>query len=313
MNELKSTREAFGIALLELAQEGLDIVAITADTSKSMGVNLLKNEYPERCFDCGIAEQNMLMVAAGLASTGKISFAISYSVFTSMRALEQLRTFVCYPNLNVKVIAGLGGFSAGIEGVTHMALEDLGIVRCIPNLIVASPADYYSTINITKKLAKLNKPAYIRLGRDPSPVIFDKDYPFTEGKANILLNEGEDVGIITSGIILTEVLVAAKELIKMGLKIKLIELPTLKPLDTDAVINLAKTTKKLVTIEEHNIIGGLYSAVSEVLCKYYPAQVYPIAVPDEFTESGLPYDLLKKYKLDYRNIIKKIIGISQQQ
>ena len=310
MNELKSTREAFGFALLELAKEGLDVVAVTADTSKSMGVNLLKSEYPERCFDCGIAEQNMMMIAAGLASAGKISFAISYSVFTSMRALEQLRTFICYPNLNVKIIAGLGGFSAGIEGVTHVALEDLGIVRCIPNLIVANPADYYSAINIIKELAKINKPAYIRLGRDPSPVIFDDKYPFKIGKANVVLDSGDDIGIITSGIILTEVLPAVNELIDKGMKIKLLEFPTLKPIDEEAIINLAKKSRKLITIEEHNIIGGLYSVASDILCLHYPKQVYPIAVPDIFTESGLPKDLRQKYKLDYENIINKILEIS---
>ena len=309
MNDLKSTREAFGIALLELAQEGLDIVVVSADTSKSMGVNLLKNKYPQRCFDCGIAEQDMIMVAAGLSAAGKISFAVSYSVFTSMRALEQIRTFVCYPNLNVKVIAGLGGFSAGIEGVTHMALEDLGIIRCISNIVIVNPADYYSAINITKKIAMISKPVYMRLGRDPSPVIFDNNYHFEIGKANLVLDEGNDIGIITSGIILTEVLVAAKELINRGIKLKLLEMPTLKPIDEEAIINLAKTARKLITIEEHNIIGGLYSAVSEILCKYFPKQVYPIAAPDKFTESGLPADLLKKYKLDNESIIEKILSI----
>lgn len=309
MTELKSTREAFGIALLELAKEGLDLVAVTADTSKSMGVNLLKNIYPERCFDCGIAEQDMMMIAAGFAATGKTSFAVSYSAFTSMRALEQLRTFICYPNLNVKVVAGLGGFSAGIEGVTHMALEDLGIVRCIPNIIIVNPADYYSTISITKEIAKLNKPVYMRLGRDPSPVIFDRNYSFKVGKANTILQEGSDIGIVTTGIILTEVLTAVKKLINIGLKISLIELPTLKPIDEDAILSLAKNTEKLVTIEEHSIIGGLYSAISEILCNRYPKKIYSIAVPDKFTESGLPYDLFKKYKLDNKSIINKILKI----
>lgn len=307
MNELKSTREAFGVALLELAQEGIDVVAVTADTSKSMGVNLLASKYPERCFNCGIAEQNMMMVAAGLATTGKISFAVSYSVFTSMRALEQLRTFICYPNLNVKIVGGLGGFSAGIEGVTHMALEDLGVVRCIPNIIIVNPADYYSTIKITKEIAKINKPVYMRLGRDPSPVIFDKNYSFNIGKANILIANGRDLGIITNGIILGEVIKAAEKLEKKGIGITLIELPSLKPTDDEAIVNLAKTTKIIVTIEEHNIIGGLYSTVCEILCRSYIKRVYPIAVPDIFTESGLPIELIEKYQLDSESIYNRIL------
>ena len=313
MSILKSTRQAFGQALLELAQEGLDVVAVSADTSKSMGVNLLEDEYPDRSINCGIAEQNMMIIAAGLASTGKISFAVSYSVFTSMRALEQLRTFICYPKLNVKIIAGLGGFSAGIEGVTHMALEDLGIVRCIPNLIVANPADYYSAIKIVKDLSKVEGPVYIRLGRDPSPVLFDSEYSFKAGKANILKDKGNDIGIITSGIILNEVMLAVKKLEERGKKIKLIEMPTLKPIDVEAIIDLAKTTKKIVTIEEHNIIGGLYSAVSEVICKFYPKKIHSIAVPDKFTESGLPSELLKKNKLDSDNILKKITDLIEKQ
>ena len=309
MTEYKSTRIAFGEALLELAEEGLDLVAISADTSKSMGIGYLKSKYPQRCFDCGIAEQNMMMVAAGFASTGKTAFVASYSVFTSMRALEQLRTFICYPNLNVKIAAGLGGFSAGIEGVTHTALEDLGIVRCIPNLVIVNPADYYSTINIVKNLSQLNGPAYIRLGREASPIVFDKNYSFKIGKANLILDKGEDIGIITSGIILAEVLIAAKELDKKGIKYKLMELPTLKPVDEEAIINLGRTTEKIVTIEEHNIIGGLYSAVSEVICRNHPAEVFPISVPDKFTESGLPSELRKKYKLDSTNIVKKIVEL----
>ena len=303
MPNLKSTRIAFGEALLELADSGLDVVAVSADTSKSMSVNLLEDKYPEKCFNAGIAEQDMMMIAAGLASTGKISFVASYSVFTSMRTLEQLRTFICYSNLNVKIGAGLGGFSAGIEGVTHISLEDLGIVRCIPNLIVLNPADYYSVKKIIHEIAKIDSPCYIRLGRDPSLVIFDENYSFTVGKANTLIDSGTDIGIITSGIILSEVLAAVKELQKEGVGIKLIEMPTLKPIDKEAIINLAKSTKDIFTVEEHNIIGGLYSAVCEVLCNSYPTRVYPIAVPDIFTESGKPEELLIKYKISTTNIV----------
>ena len=308
MPSLKSTRIAFGETLLELADNGLDLVAVSADTSKSMGVDLLKGKYPDKCFDAGIAEQNMMMMAAGLASTGKTAFVAGYSVFTSLRVLEQLRTFICYPSLNVKIGAGLGGFSAGIEGVTHIAMEDLGVVRCIPNLVVLNPADYYSTKKIIFEVAKIDSPCYIRLGRDPSPVIFDENYSFSIGKANTLIDSGSDIGIITSGIILSEVLDAVKNLRQKGIGIKLVELPTLKPMDKKTIINLAKSTKKLITIEEHNIIGGLYSAVSEIICRYYPKKIYSIAVPDMFAESGSPKELRKKFGLGGDEITDKILN-----
>jgi transketolase len=307
MTELKSTRLAFGEALLELALNGIDIAAVAADTSKSMEVEILRKKYPGRCFDCGIAEQNMIMVSAGLASTGKTVFATSYSAFTSMRSLEQLRTFVCYPGLNVKVVAGLGGFSAGIEGVTHMALEDIGIVRCIPNLTVICPADYYATKKVIEYIGKHNMPCYVRIGRDSSPVIFDTSYNFKPGKANKIIDSGNEVGIIASGLIVYEAILAAKELSENhGIGIKLIEMPSIKPIDTEAVKEIAGSTKKLVTVEEHSIIGGLHSAVCEVLCSSNPCMVYPVAVADKFTESGTPSELIKKYGLDSQSIISKI-------
>ncbi len=309
LDNLKSTREALGDALIYLADSNMDLVAVAADTSKSMNTHMLKEKYPDRTYDCGIAEQNMMMVAAGLATAGKTVFAASYSVFTSMRALEQLRTFICYPNLNVKVIGGIGGLSSGIEGATHATLEDLGIVRCIPNLIVLNPADYYSAKKIFIEAAKVNKPFYIRIGRDPSPVIFGEDYNFSIGKANTLIAEGKDIGLIVSGIILTEAILAAKELKRQGLGIKLIEMPTLKPIDEKAIIDLAKTVGKIFTIEEHNVTGGLYSAVCEALCKAYPKRVYPIATPDIFSETGSPNELRVKYKLNNISIVEYINSI----
>jgi len=307
MTELKSTRLAFGEALLELAENGIDIAVVAADTSKSMEVEVLRKKYPGRCFDCGIAEQDMIMVSAGLAATGKTVFATSYSAFTSMRSLEQLRTFVCYPELNVKVIAGLGGFSAGIEGVTHMALEDIGIVRCISNLTVLCPADYYAVKKIINYIGNKDMPCYVRIGRDSSPVIFDENYKFELGKANMLIDTGNDLGIITSGLILYEALLASKELMaNYGLGLKLIEMPTIKPIDENAIVEIAGSVKKLVTVEEHSIIGGLYSSVCDVLCRRCPREVFPIAVPDKFTESGTPSELIKKYGLSSENIINYV-------
>lgn len=307
--ENKSTRLAFGETLLELGKDSFDVVVVTADTAKSMEVDLFAKKFPKRAFNVGIAEQNMIMTAAGLATISDVVFAVSYSVFTSMRALEQLRTFICYPGLNVKIIGGLGGFSAGIEGVTHLALEDLGIIRCIPNITIFNPSDYYSTKKAVYTAAEIKGPCYIRLGRDPTPVIFDERYSLSVGKANFLIDTGSDLGIITTGIILYEVLNVVKELIKKKIGIKLIELPTLKPLDKESICNLALKTKNLITIEEHNKIGGLYSAVSEVLCENYPAKVFCISVPDKFTESGLPEELKEFYGLSANRIINKILNV----
>jgi transketolase len=307
--DFKSTRTAIGDALLELASEGMDLVALAADTSKSMNTYVLKDKYPERTYDCGIAEQNMIMIAAGLASTGKTVFAASYSTFTAMRVLEQLRTFVCYPFLDVKILGGLGGLSAGIEGATHMALEDLGIVRCIPNLTVLNPSDYYCAKKVILEAARTKGPFYIRIGRDPSPVIFDESYCFKTGKANILANKGNDIGIIASGLILHEVLTATEKLSEKGIGYTLMEMPTLKPVDKDAIIDLAKSTRRIVTIEEHNITGGLYSAVCEVLSAACPVFVNAIATMDIFGESGSTEELRIKYNLNSESIFNKLYSI----
>lgn len=307
MTELKSTRAALGDALIYLADNGFNIAAVAADTSKSMSTDVLKKKYPHLAYDCGIAEQNMIMIAAGLASTGKTAFAASYSVFTSMRVAEQLRTFVCYPDLNVKVLAGIGGLSGGIEGATHMALEDMGIVRCIPNLTVIAPADYYSTKQAVIESAKTKSPTYIRVGRDPSPCVYGDSYKFTISKANTVLDEGADIGIISNGIILSHALEAASILKDAGYGVKLIDIATLKPIDEGAIIDIAENTKHLFTVEEHNITGGLYSAVCEVLCKSFPKKLYPIATHDIFGESGSPEELAALYRLDSKGIAEQIM------
>ena len=272
-----------------------------------MYIDILKKKYPQRSYDCGIAEQNMMMIAAGLAAAGKTVFAASYSVFTSMRVLEQLRTFICYPNLNVNVLAGIGGLSGSIEGATHIALEDLGIVRCLPNLTVLNPADYYATKKAVIEAAKTGGPCYIRVGRDASPVIFDDSYKFVIGKANTIMDEGSDIGIIASGIILHSAIKAAKKIKSKGYGLKLIELPTLKPIDSQAIIDIAKSVKYLFTIEEHNLTGGLNTAVCEVLARSCPAKVYPIATPDIYGESGSPAEMAVKYGLDAQGIFERIV------
>jgi transketolase len=301
-----STRAAFGEALLELAQEGYDVVGVSADTSKSMGMVPLSSEYPERWIDTGVAEQNMMLVAAGLASTGKIVFASSYSVFTSMRALEQIRTFIAYPNLNVKVVAGLGGFSAGIEGVTHVAMEDLGIIRSIPGVALVVPADSVSTRLATRAAAEWDGPVYIRIGRDASPVLFDENYRFEIGMANILEERGSSVGILVTGLILSEALAAMDLVEEQGIGATLLEIHTLKPIDEAAILSVARKCGAIVTVEEHNIIGGLGSAVAEVVSRHLPTPVEMVAVADCYSESGTPDGLRRAYGLTPEMIVEAV-------
>jgi transketolase len=304
LDEMISTRKAFGDALLNLVREGYDIVGISADTSKSMGMDSLAIEFPERWIDTGVAEQSMLLIAAGLASTGKTVFAASYSVFTSMRALEQLRTFIAYPNLNVKVVAGLGGFSAGIEGVTHIAMEDLGIVRSIPNISLIVPSDAIATQLATRAAAEWHGPVYMRIGRDASPVLFDEKYTFKIGKANILNADGNDLAILVNGLLLYEAMEVMPLLKNEGIEATLIEVHTLKPLDDATILKSAKDCGAIVTVEEHNIIGGLGSAVAELLARNYPIPVEMVASPDRFAESDTPENLKLAYGLTTESILQ---------
>jgi len=301
-----STRKAAGETILELAREGVDVITVAADTSKSMFTTLLKEDFPERFIEVGIAEQNMIMVAAGLAATGKIAFVASYSVFTSMRCLEQIRTFVAYPNLNVKIIAGLGGLSGGIEGVTHVSTEDLGIVRCIANMIVLAPSDAVTTKKAIRASVKHQGPVYIRLGRDPSPIMFDKSYKFEIG-VPVIHHKGKDVTLIATGLILLEVLTAAEELKREGIDAGVIEVHTLKPiLKPELIEKAAETTGNIVTVEEHNIIGGLGTAVSEILAGKGRFNIKKLGLRDTFAESGTPEELLIKYGLKSYSIIKVV-------
>ncbi len=313
MTKKENTRKAFGQALLELARQRDDIVAVSADTYKSMRIDLMRAEFPERCFEVGIAEQNLMMVAAGLASTGKTVFATSYSIFTSTRSLEQLRTFIAYPKLNVKVIAGLGGFTAGIEGVTHLSMVDLGLIRCIPNVVLVNPADVTATAKAVKAVAEIDGPAYIRIGRDDSPIIFDESYEFSLGKANLLEDNGVEATIIVSGFMVHQALEAVRMLKEQGIGVRLLEIHTLKPLDEKAIIDAAQKTGAILTVEEHNCIGGLAGAVAEVLVGNCPVPMGKVAVDDIFTESGRPDELRIKYGLTSENIVEKTKQIIEKK
>jgi transketolase len=301
-----STRDAFGNALLRTADRNPLVAAIGADTTTSMGLKQMMERYPERVINIGIAEQNMTAVAAGMAATGFQVYAASYAPFSTLRAAEQVRTFIAYPNLDVKIIGGLSGLSGNIEGVTHQGLEDIAVMRAIPNMTVVVPADATSTEVITEEISKIKKPVYLRLGREPVAKVFDKEYKFQIGKANIIKPCGNDAAIICNGAITARVLEAVTLLETKNLSVRVIEMPCVKPIDVDAIINAAGETGKIATIEEHNIIGGLGSAVAEVLSEQYPVPLLRIGIEDIFTESAPHDELLDKYGFKPEDMAEKI-------
>ena len=307
-----STREAFGQALVEKARENKKIYALGADTTKSMGFVPMMSEFPDRVINCGIAEQTMALMGAGIASCGGKAIVATYAPFASMRMAEQIRTFICYPNLDVKVVAGLGGLSGNIEGVTHQGLEDIGILRSMANMVVVVPADACSCKEISKVIIDYEGPVYLRIGRGPVKTVFENEYTFTIGKANLLSNEGNDIAIICNGVAVARVLRARQMWEKEGLKIRIIEMPCVKPIDTDIIEQAAKDCGAIVTVEEHNIIGGLGSAVCEVVAERYPVPVKRIGIDDIFTESGTHQDLLDKYNLSPEYIAKTVEGFFRE-
>ncbi|HEX9920305.1 MAG TPA: transketolase C-terminal domain-containing protein, partial [Candidatus Methylomirabilis sp.] len=286
MNEARSTIEAFGQSLLAVGQERSEVVALVADTLKSMGVLPFKQACPERVFDLGIAEQNMMMAAAGLASTGKIPFVASYAVFLSMRTLEQIRTFIAYPGLKVRVVAGLGGLSGAFDGVTHQGTEDLSIMRAIPGMTVINPADAVSVERAVRALVDWPGPAYLRLARVKTPVLFGEDYQFQIGKANLLRPGGAEVALIATGLPVRLALEAADLLKRDGISASVLECHTLKPIDREALLVLASQCGAAVTIEENNIVGGLGSAVAETLSEAHPIPIVRVGIRDCYSESA---------------------------
>ncbi len=303
-----STRDAFGIALVEAAREYPNLFAVGADTTKSMGFKPMMAEYPDRVINCGIAEQNMAMIGAGIAAAGGRAVVATYAPFASMRISEQIRTFVCYPNLDVKVISGLSGLSGNIEGVTHQGLEDIGVMRSIPNMIIAVPADAASCTVISREILKYTGPAYLRIGRGPVETVFDNTYHFQVGKANLLDTAGTDVAIICNGCAVARVLRAKALWEAAGIRARIIEMPTVKPIDKGAILDVVHECGKIITAEEHNIIGGLGSAVCEVVCENgEPCKVTRIGIDDIYTESAPHDQLLDKYNLSPEHIAGVVI------
>jgi transketolase len=301
-----STRDAFGQTLLQIAAENPNVIAMGADTTKSMSMHLMEREYPDRVFNIGIAEQNMMAAAAGMAATGMQVYAGSYAPFTCMRAVEQVRTFIAYTNLDVKIIGGMGGLSGGIDGTTHQGLEDIGIMRTIPNMKILVPADAASTAVITAAMAKDYGPAYLRLGKGAVRQVFDENYQFEMGKANVLYDDGNDAALICNGVMVVRVLEARQILMEKGYKLKVIEMPCVKPLDSETVIKAAQATGVVITVEDHQIIGGLGSAVAETLSEGCPVKLKRMGVADVFTESAPHDELLDKYGLAVEDIVTTV-------
>ena len=299
-----ATRDAYGEALKELGGINKDIVVLDADLSGSTKTAVFKKEYPDRFFNVGIAEQNLIGIAAGLASAGKVPFASTFAMFASGRAFEVIRNSVCYPKLNVKIAATHAGLTVGEDGATHQALEDISLMRSLPNMLVLNPADAVETKQCIVKAAEYDGPVYIRLGRSKTPVIFDETYKFEIGKA-VELKEGSDVTIIATGIMVDKALKASEVLAKDGISARIINMSTIKPIDADIIIKAAKETKGIVTVEEHSIIGGLGSAVSEVIVENHPTKVLRIGTMDSFGESGDGEKLLEKYGLTIESIVEK--------
>ncbi len=301
-----ATREAYGKALAKLGLENENIVVLDADLSKSTKTADFKKVAPERFINMGIAEGNMMSVAAGLASCGKIPFASTFAIFAAGRAFEQIRNSICYPKLNVKICATHAGLTVGEDGASHQAIEDLALMRSIPNMVVISPSDDVETEAAIKAITEYHGPCYVRLGRSGVETINNNpDYKFEIGKA-VTLREGKDATIIATGIMVDAALEAYNMLAEEGIKVKVLNIHTIKPIDEDAIIAAAKETGLIVTAEEHSILGGLGSAVAEVVTSNYPVPVMRVGVKDTFGESGKPEELLKAYGLTADEIVKAL-------
>lgn len=303
--EQKPTRDGFGEALLWLGEHNSDVVALTGDLAESTRVLDFAKKFPERFIECGVAEQNMMGVAAGLALAGKVPFVASYATFSPGRNWDQLRVSVCYSKANVKVIGAHTGVSVGPDGATHQALEDIAITRVLPNLTVIQPIDSLEAYKATLAISSAVGPAYLRLTREKTPLVTIEETDFQIGKANILM-EGKHVALIGAGPVLYNGIKAAMELLDKDISVLVINSHTIKPLDTKTILWAAKLCGSVVTVEEHQINGGLGSAVSEFLAKNYPVPIEMIGMPDSFGESGPPEKLIEKYGMD-ASAIKKAI------
>lgn len=300
-----ATRKSYGEALLQLGKENQNVVVLDADLAGATKTDMFAKQFPNRFFDMGIAEANMMATAAGFATCGKIPYASTFAVFAAGRAYDQIRNSICYPNLNVKICATHCGVTVGEDGATHQMIEDLSLMRTLPNMTVMSTSDDTQTKWAVKEISKIQGPVYLRLARFATPLIYDENQKFEIGKM-VQIGEGTDASIFATGVTVSEAIKAQEELKKEGINIRVIDVHTIKPIDQQMIIKCAKETKKLISIEDHNIIGGLGSAISEVLTEQYPTKLTRLGIKDTFGKSGKAEELMKYFGLTKDDIKKEL-------
>lgn len=304
----KATRESYGMALVELGKENKNVVVLDADLSKSTKTADFKKEFSDRFFNAGIAEQNLMGMAAGFANVGFVPFASTFAVFATGRAFEIIRNSICYPNVNVKIAATHAGITVGEDGGSHQSIEDIALMNSLPNMTVIVPADHREAMQATKAAAEMYGPVYLRFGRCNTEDIFDDNYKFEIGKG-VELKSGNDITVIATGMMVSKALEAARQLESDGISVRIINMSTIKPIDREIIVKAAKETKAIITAEEHSIIGGLGAMVSSVVCDECPTRVRMIGVKDVFGQSGTPDELMKKYNLTAEAIVNEVKGL----
>lgn len=304
-NIKKATRQSYGEALLELGKENENIVVFDADLSTATKTNLFAKEFPNRFFDMGIAEQNMISTAAGMATCGKIPYASTFAVFAAGRAYDQIRNSVCYPKLNVKICATHAGITVGEDGATHQMIEDISLMRTLPNMTVISTSDDLQTKWAVKEISKINRPVYLRLSRLATPVIYDENQKFEIGKA-VQIGDGTDATFFATGVTVSEAIKAQGILKEKGINVRVIDVHTIKPIDKEMIAKCAKETKTLISIEDHNIIGGLGSAISEVLTDECPTKLVRLGIKDTFGKSGKAIELMKYFGITAEDLVRQM-------
>ena len=304
--EKKATRQSYGEALVELGKKNENIVVLDADLSGATKTDLFAKEFPERFFDMGIAEQDMMSTAAGLATCKKIPYASTFAVFAAGRAYDQIRSSICYPKANVKICATHAGVTVGEDGATHQMIEDLALMRTLPNMTVLSTSDDVQTKWAVEEISKMEGPVYLRLARLATPIIYDEEQKFEIGKA-VQIGNGTDATVFATGITVSEAIKAKEELANKGINIRVVDMHTIKPIDKEIIIKCAQETKKLISVEDHNIIGGLGSAISEVLTEECPTKLIRLGIKDTFGKSGKAEELMKYFEITAKNIVDNIV------
>jgi len=301
----KATRQSYGEALAELGKENENVVVFDADLSTATKTMLFAKKFPDRFFEMGIAEQDMLATAAGFSTCGKIPYVSTFAVFAAGRAYDQIRNSICYPKLNVKICATHSGITVGEDGATHQMLEDLSLMRTLPNMTVMCTSDDTQTKWAIKEISKINGPVYLRLSRMETPIIYEENQKFEIGKA-VQIGEGTDATVIATGDVVAEAIKAKEELENRGINIRVLDMHTIKPIDKEQIVKCAKETKRIITIEDHNIIGGLGSSVCEVLAEEYPCKVTRMGIQDIFGKSGKAEELMEYFGITAKNIVEEI-------